>query len=407
MRKKMTWMILSVLVGLAVLPAAHAQAPVPIAEIRQQAAEGWRKTYEAYGRTIAVDIPITVPQVDSVPVVICEDWKRFDEAWVRDMFPDPISTTHAEGYKGIVYPYPVQAAAEWKEDRMSIDIADDVSIAMSVNHVLVKMNQLYADNLKEIHRCFYPHELDLTRPCAEDNPMTVEEAAAFLSALLNRLNGEDVPFALHWIDTASRGRIVKSDSDEGEGPIAPYYPAGKMMLDCDQTFHGIPNIQRVWELLSTEDKGLRERLRTVEAERPGLTITDRDSWSFGASLKKEIGVVTDDIPIIGAQAVIDQLEAMILSGHIRHVYALELGYCMFLDPQTDGRYWLYPVWKCECMMVDDPEDEIRSFKSLYNAEAYRYYTDDFTWLVFGAQTGERMGKAGATAEDYCCPPILP
>ena len=43
---------------------------VSVSELRQQAeAMGrWTKTYEAYGRTIEVDVPIIVPEVEEFPV---------------------------------------------------------------------------------------------------------------------------------------------------------------------------------------------------------------------------------------------------------------------------------------------------------------------------------------------------
>jgi len=44
---------------------------VSISELRQQveAMGRWTKTYEAYGRTIEVDVPIIVPEVEKVPIL--------------------------------------------------------------------------------------------------------------------------------------------------------------------------------------------------------------------------------------------------------------------------------------------------------------------------------------------------
>ncbi len=44
---------------------------VSISELRQQveAMGRWTKTYEAHGRTIEVDVPIIVPEVEVVPIV--------------------------------------------------------------------------------------------------------------------------------------------------------------------------------------------------------------------------------------------------------------------------------------------------------------------------------------------------
>ena len=54
---------------------------VSISELRQQveAMGRWTKTYEAYGRTIEVDVPIIVPEVEKMPIVMIEPWRPYDE----------------------------------------------------------------------------------------------------------------------------------------------------------------------------------------------------------------------------------------------------------------------------------------------------------------------------------------
>ena len=47
---------------------------VSISELRQQgeAMGRWTQTYEAHGRTIEVDVPIIVPEVEAMPIVTVE-----------------------------------------------------------------------------------------------------------------------------------------------------------------------------------------------------------------------------------------------------------------------------------------------------------------------------------------------
>lgn len=413
MHKKIAAIIaLIILSCIAAFPVVRAEQMYAITEIRTQASEGWKNTYDALGRTILVNIPIIVPQIESLPIIICEDWKQFDESWINDNFPDPIEIGREEAYTGIEYSYPVKAESEWKENRISIQISNNVSIAMSVNDISVRMSKLHSkDHFERKHVCFYPYELDVQKSYAENNPLTIEDATVFLSGLLNRLYGEEVAFKIHWIDTLSRGRITKRTEDQGEGAIAEYFPSGTYVLECDQVLHGLPILQNIWGLLNSNDPMIiRERLRRVECNRLGSSITDYDSWTFGASLKKEKEVVISDIPLIGIHEIVNQIEKMIDSGNIRDVYSLELGYCMFLDPQTDGQYWLYPVWECECSYFENPAEELDLSSPVYTeytaAEAYRNRAD-FNTLVFNAQTGERILKeVGAVEEDYYCPPII-
>ena len=60
---------------------------VSVSELRQQAeAMGrWTKTYEAYGRTIEVDVPIIVPEVEEFPVFSVEPYYAvYEQRLTRD-----------------------------------------------------------------------------------------------------------------------------------------------------------------------------------------------------------------------------------------------------------------------------------------------------------------------------------
>ena len=391
------------ILALLIPSQSFAQNMVSVVELREEVEStgGWTQTYTAHGRTIEIDIPIVVPEVESVPIVVCEDWKRFDKPWRNEYFSNPLFVDETVDYVNIEIPFAIQHPQEWKEDRLSVYITNDVCIAMTVSNIGGILHKLHPkDDLQTIYREFYPWELEADGAYAEDNPLTIEQATAFLSDLLRDLYGEDVPFRVHWIDTSSRGRITNGTKKEVEGKIAEYYPMGMYMLTCNQTFHGIPIVQRGWEKFKGNRPG------PVEYERLGLMITDEDSWAFGASLKREIGTVVDDVPLIPVQNVIAQLEKMIEAGNIRDVYSLELGYCLYMDSQNVGQYHLYPVWKCECSYFESPKGEIWTDGSIYTAEAYRS-RGDYETFAFNAQTGELIGKKTCVvANDFYCPSII-
>ena len=73
---------------LFILNLATASADmVSTSELRQQveAMGRWTKTYEAYGRTIKVDVPIIVPEVDEVPVITVEPYYAvYEQRLTRD-----------------------------------------------------------------------------------------------------------------------------------------------------------------------------------------------------------------------------------------------------------------------------------------------------------------------------------
>lgn len=70
MKKVISGCISLLLVSLCV--GAFGEAPrYTLADLREQAAEGWHETYEAYGRTVRIDLDDFVPQAEAAPVLLC------------------------------------------------------------------------------------------------------------------------------------------------------------------------------------------------------------------------------------------------------------------------------------------------------------------------------------------------
>ena len=71
----MLWLCLMMIV-----PTLASADMVSISELRQQAeAVGrWTQTYEAHGRTIEVDVPIIVPEVEAMPIVTVEAYNAVE-----------------------------------------------------------------------------------------------------------------------------------------------------------------------------------------------------------------------------------------------------------------------------------------------------------------------------------------
>lgn len=399
---KVVFFSLLLLTGILVMSvAANAEALQTISMIADQADGGWHQSYESHGRLIEVNIPITVPTVDKMPIVTCEDWIRFDKSWRDSYFGTQATITEEGTYVGVESTRLIDNDAEWKDNKLAVEISKNVSIALIFNDESLKIDRGHSkDKLERIYSCYYPWELEFDSAYAEDNPLTIKQAEVFLADLLYELYGEQVPFKIHWVDTMSRGRITNGLKNTNDAKIAEYFPLGTYAITCNQTFHGIPIIQRGWEKTKGEWPWL------AEAERLGISMTDTDSWAFGASLKKEKSVILEDIPLVSIHKVIEQIEALIASGNIRDVYSLELGYCMFLDPEIQGTYWLYPVWKVECSYMDSAKQEIKSDDSIFTVNAYRYRSD-FETLVFNAQTAEIFDKdLRVQYSDFYCPNII-
>ena len=84
MKKFLT--VLCVLLLVPTLATANSNM-VSISELRQQVEtmERWTQTYEAHGRTIEVDVPIIVPEVEEFPVFSVEPYYAvYEQRLTRD-----------------------------------------------------------------------------------------------------------------------------------------------------------------------------------------------------------------------------------------------------------------------------------------------------------------------------------
>ena len=85
MKKMMLWLCLMMIV-----PTLASADMVSISELRQQveAIGHWTQTYEAHGRTIEVDVPIIVPEVEAMPIVTVEAYNAVEnDALNRKEYP--------------------------------------------------------------------------------------------------------------------------------------------------------------------------------------------------------------------------------------------------------------------------------------------------------------------------------
>ena len=96
MKKMMLWLCLMMIV-----PTLASADMVSISELRQQAeAVGrWTQTYEAHGRTIEVDVPIIVPEVNEFPVFSVEPYYAVYEQRLESATLKVIEIANIVGYE--------------------------------------------------------------------------------------------------------------------------------------------------------------------------------------------------------------------------------------------------------------------------------------------------------------------
>ena len=182
---------------------------VSISELRQQveAMGRWTKTYEAYGRTIEVDVPIIVPEVEKMPIVMIEPWRPYDEeSWLphqkivetQELGGDDNPIFLRCGDVG-VYSYLNPNSDQERTTRFYRFKypKDDAENRTSQDYIQVRFNSasvMLNANGKELERTgksYDYREMDSEMCYAEDSNVSVGEAEKCLRDILTYYYGEE------------------------------------------------------------------------------------------------------------------------------------------------------------------------------------------------------------------------
>jgi len=409
MKKRLLWALCALLLMLPALASAEA---ISITELREQVEEmgRWTQTYEAYGRTIEVDIPIIVPEVDRVPILTV---KAIDAINSEKIEKDPL--LHEAGMDGLMRRIEDEGLFPYLYSGQSDDSPTEVYIVDGRKTLLIRHHSPLIlrgikpkDFLKYDRTCYYPFELDAKNTYAEENEMSLEEATACIKDILDYYYpGRDNRFSVNYAEVIGRARKTKDASDLVLGETVEYYPCGTFNIHYSQNMYGIPVYVQVNELYDSQKQAANQVYGDGFKELGRIDyyaeIMSRDLSVEMYALMFEVNeVAQEDVPLAPVSQVIFSIEDEIEKGHIRNVYALRLGYVCYLNPSSSESYSLYPMWVLECDYVGSANEEIRKY--IYSDE----YRDGFNFARVGvnAQTGEIVDRMKPNKECLYCPEII-
>ena len=153
---------------------------VSVSELRQQveAMGRWTKTYEAHGRTIEVDVPIIVPEVEAMPIVTVEAYNAVEnDALNRKEYP--LKRQNSDGW-----------SIEYEESGLFsyLNNAESSVGTISIPDRAEQNEHVYlggqyhfpqdkrTDKMKYQSVFFAPGEFDSETTYAEDNPNSLQQA---------------------------------------------------------------------------------------------------------------------------------------------------------------------------------------------------------------------------------------
>ena len=329
---------------------------VSISELRQQteAMGRWTKTYEAHGRTIEVDIPIYIPNEKELAVYDCSAYTEY------------IKNPNSDD-KNNVYSYNENLRELTKENDGTSEADIEVygkgtELRIMLNNPEDLLGKNKNDNIKIKEYGFYQYQVDDKVTYAENNEMSLEEAEKYLEEIVeyfikDEYNGIDIDY----IKIAGRGRKTKSYTDEELGEYVDYYPKGSYFFNYYQTLHKIPIMMTIIATLNNKQENkIYGDLFEYWGTTGGICqIMDRNAFWLTVRWMKVEKVHNEKVKLLPIEQIINTVEKEIKAGHIRNVYALKLGYIIYLNDRSPETYTLYPMWVLDCDYVENKNKEIK------------------------------------------------
>ncbi len=349
-----------------------------ISDIAALSQGGWRETYQAYGRTIQVDLEIEVPAVDKAPVLLVEEMPALDEQRRREL--DAL-------YNHVQDDNPINSY------RFR---SDDYSTAWAYK-LPYQLDEKAGETMLTVK---WPRRAqmayDWTKAYADNNPLTLQ--AAFDIAL-ERFHDVFPDIDLMVKDVALEDRYLNKKTGE------PIREMGGYLMICRQFFHGIPQITTANRtfLAGLSHDAVDEIPFAGDYEVRATVVAD-DAYSLFCKMIREKEVLHEDIPLLPFDDVKPAIAALIQSGNIRNVYKVQLAYVVFDNPDDlNNTFVLLPCWVAWCEYYRDAKEEMSEFdKNVPYFETLWYKP-----IILNAQTGDLLDPKSVDPLRARCPEIIP
>ena len=390
--KRICSLLLAIIFSALCASAAIAETtPVSIKELPAVTSPHWKQTYEACGRTIDVDVDITIPAVESAPALMVrrapalEDPQRSELAAEYEK-ADKQDNKHYYRFKNnnsylyLDHKWPLRGGT--RKDK------EDFAKVTSDENDLIRFdpNQAYAEN----------------------NPMTVREAAEIIRTHLREvLPDVDIQLDTAWTIGAVRWKRNKKILDN----------KGLYCLNMRQCFHGIPlmasicetyndSLDQLW-LTGKKDAESYGRLLVARDNHRGMvrgSVYSEDSWHFVAYLYEETEKLCNDLPLVSFDAVKSQVEDLITGGYVRWINSVTLGYAQF-KTENDDAFVLIPSWIVWCEYIPDGPQAEKEYGVNDSELLFDGNNGFYRPLIINAQTGKLYDPESTEPGRIICPDL--
>ena len=379
-----------------------------IKELQNQR-RSWNESYEAKGRTVQVDIPIIVPDVEEFPVFLVEPYYAvYEQRLTRD--GTMLEKIGEDGWWSVYAESNLLLEEGITGEAKALDLDDFEQVNFNANYSSPRDEHNL--NTKYTSKFFYPYEIEQADIYAEDNLASLENAVTNLEKIIGYFYPEEPAVTVDRVELRSRLHKVKGIDDYNLGDYAEDYPSGTYNLSIREMMDGIPIYVDVGDRLSLDlasDKGKkgvndfwRKNVKLWRVRDNYFEFMNRSRFELDAVWLKRVNKIEEDVPLQNVDVIINNLEKEIEKGKIRKIYALKLGYCVYFSDEGENIYTIYPVWMCECDYTESAKEELKKFEQVQDDRKQYYYKQ----LVINAQTGQIEPYLIKKQELAYCPQII-
>lgn len=330
--------ILLVLVLYAIPGMAHAEDYLSIQALRETTPAVWQGTYQAEKvGTVTIDVPITLPEVDTFPIVrvtVPEKWTFADTLEVLENDPPHF-----------------------------------------------RIGSHYSDNLARGRMANWRESGSGIHPVWQ----TGEEA---LDAMQRLFYASSPDFA--GITLEATGFCFYQYEGQNDGTwLGNFY----------QTFHGIPYLRPLY--FSSPSSGKFYEKWPFVSALTFTTLYREDTYLLNGGLYQEIAVEAEDVPLLSWDAIRGSIEQKIQQGYVKEITEVRLGYTAIIDANKPREFLLVPCWFVRGdirhalhFQFNRPEE----LEGVVKEIAYMHFSNGAVFM-FPAQTGEFIDYLGDNRRD--------
>lgn len=338
----------------------------------------WKEEFsDIQGNIIQIDTPITIPQVDTLPVVSVKWHSQLDDSIYDDYSEEGVKIPSKKVFDGtlnIRYHYDLDISPDWNINKLN------------VVRTFYYPNDTHVNNGNTLDWSMF----------AEANQYSFQDA---YQIMVNKFqdfmhtygnSNEKIDISLKYANTLD---IIY----KGEHPVNHE----GYEFRCIQKLHGIPivgnaNAPYMWQ----NNAYLHE---SIYCDYVNLNFSSENSFSISALLWEKAGVLYDDIKVVPFETIKPKLISLIQEGHICEIYKIELAYLTYFNEYRDAKKGmiLVPTWIVHCQYRFNTKDysEIVPQETIYGSGGYQI-------LAFNAQTGEYRDPMEKGIDRSDCPPII-